>query len=154
MKRLLAALALAIPSLLGLSADHVGAASARAGAFAPFTGSWYHHGIHLDITAAGHVYAAYRTYVWCSATRRFACDRISGNQIYDGGLWIAFLNKPGGTTVTGTVVAASDPALDGKSIRLVRQPHDFLVLSSRAPGWSSSIVFCGPKAPANNKCGA
>jgi hypothetical protein len=153
MKRVLSALVLCVPLALGLSLRHGGAPHERVGAYGPFAGSWYHHGVTLEVTAGGSVVAVYRLYAWCSAQQRFGCDRTSGHQIYDGGLWAGSLQTPRGATVTGVIVASADTSLDGTTIRLVRRAHDVLRLSWGAAGHRMQTTFCGPQArPA--ACGA
>jgi hypothetical protein len=153
MTRVLIALVLSIPLALGLSLQHGGATHERVGAYAPFAGSWYHHGFTLEVTAGGSVFAVYRLYAWCSAQRHFGCDRTVGNQIYDGGLWAGSLQKPRGASVTGVIVASADTSLDGTTIRLVRPAHDVMLLSWGAAGHRMQTALCGPKAqPA--ACGA
>src|SRR5207244_1067888 len=134
MHRRLIALVLSVPLALGLPLRHVGATHDRIGAYAPFAGSWYHHGFTLEVTASGSVSAGYRLYIWCAAQQRFGCDRIVGNQIYSGGVWVGALHKPRGPTVTGLIVASADTSLDGTPIRLVRRPHDLLLLTWGAAG--------------------
>ena len=146
MNRVLIALVLSIPLALGLSLQHGGATHERVGAYGPFAGSWYHHGLTLNVTAGGSVFAVYRLYAWCSAQQRFGCDRTHGNQIYDGGLWAGSLQKPRGASVTGVIVASADSSLDGTNIRLVRPAHDVMLLSWGAAGHRMQTTLCGPKA--------
>jgi hypothetical protein len=153
MNRVLIALVLSVPLALGLSLRHGGATDERVGAYGPFAGSWYHHGFTLNVTAGGSVFAVYRLYAWCRAQQRFGCDRTSGNQIYDGGLWAGSLQKPRGATVAGVIVASADTSLDGTTIRLVRRAHDVMLLTWGAAGHRMQTTLCGPKAtPA--ACGA
>jgi hypothetical protein len=153
MNRVLIALVLSVPLALGLSLRHGGATDERVGAYGPFAGSWYHHGFTLNVTAEGSVFAVYRLYAWCRAQQRFGCDRTSGNQIYDGGLWAGSLQKPRGATVAGVIVASADTSLDGTTIRLVRRAHDVMLLTWGAAGHRMQTTLCGPKAqPA--ACGA
>jgi hypothetical protein len=146
MNRVLIALVLSIPLALGLSLQHGGATHERVGAYGPFAGSWYRHGFTLEVTAGGSVFAVYRLYAWCNAQQRFGCDRSTGNQIYDGGLWAASLQKPNGATVTGVIVASADSSLDGTTIRLVRPAHDIMLLTWGAAGHRMQTTLCGPKA--------
>jgi hypothetical protein len=146
MNRLLITLVLSVPLALGLSLRHGGATHERVGAYGPFAGSWYHHGFTLQVTAGGSVFAVYRLYAWCSAQQRFGCDRTSGKQIYDGGLWAGSLQKPRGATVTGVIVASADTSLDGTTIRLVRRAHDVMLLTWGAAGHRMHTTLCGPKA--------
>jgi hypothetical protein len=146
MNRVLIALVLSIPLALGLSLQHSGATHERVGAYAPFVGSWYRHGFTLEVTAGGSVFAVYRLYAWCNAQQRFGCDRSTGNQIYDGGLWAASLQKPNGATVTGVIVASADTSLDGTTIHLVRPARDVMLLTWGAAGHRMQTTLCGSKA--------
>jgi hypothetical protein len=153
MKRVLSALVLAVPLALGLSLRHAGATGDRAGAYALFAGSWYHHGFNLQVAAGGTVVAVYRLYIWCGAAQRFGCDRLAGNQIYSGGLWVGSLQKPKGATVSGLIEASADTSLDGTTILLLRRPRDVLLLTWGAAGHRMHTTLCGPQAAAS-ACGA
>jgi len=50
-----------------------------------FAGSWYHHGIGVDIAADGSGTMIWRTYQWCNEDPTPPCDGIEGNMIIDGG---------------------------------------------------------------------
>src|SRR5947209_4248172 len=156
MHRVLSALVLSIPLTLGLAVSPAGATQGRAGAsYASFVGSWNHHGFSLDVTAAGTAFAVYRTYVWCSAQQRAGCDRIVGNQIYAGGLWAAYLQPPRGTSAGGVIGASADTSLDGTAVRLVRAPHDLLLLTWGPNGHRVQETLCGPQAlSSQHVCGA
>jgi hypothetical protein len=153
MKRMLSAFVLAVPLALGLSLRHAAATHDRVGAYALFAGSWYHHGFSLQVTAEGTVVATYRLYSWCGATQRFGCDRLAGNQIYAGGLWVASLQKPSGGTASGLIGASADTSLDATTIVLLRRPHDVLLLTWGPAGHRMHTALCGPQAPAS-VCGA
>ena len=98
------------------------------------------------MTARGRLFAVYRRYAWCSAQQRFGCDRTTGNQIYDGGLWAASLQQPRGATVTGVIMASADTALDGTPIRLVQRAryHASDLGSGRAPDANDALWTEGP----------
>jgi hypothetical protein len=150
MKRAILGLILAFPILMSSTP-----ARAASGGFAPFKGSWYLHGFNLQVTSGGNAYAVYRMYVFCSAHRHYGCDRIVGNNLFSGGLWLAQLSHPGTSQVTGTIVASADTSLDGAGVVLQRQPGDFLLLTWRAHGHQQQIRLCGPKVPASaHACGA
>ncbi|MGI8684204.1 MAG: hypothetical protein ACR2MO_03765 [Acidimicrobiales bacterium] len=52
---------------------------------AAFAGSWFRHGIGLDVSSTGAVDASYRTYRWCTEGPP-PCDKIDDNGlITDGG---------------------------------------------------------------------
>lgn len=150
MKRLV--LLIALVALLPGSAT---ARSSRAGAFGPFVATWFIHGFDLQVTSKGVSYAVYRTYVFCSKHRKFACDRIVGNNLYSGGLWYAQLRSPTGNQSAGTIYASADPTLDGSAIRLRLQPQGMLLFTQTTGGHSTQIKLCGPHTPnPGSKCGA
>ena len=128
MHRTLSLLALSFCLALGLASRPAAATPERA-AYAPFVGSWHLHSFSLEVTAGGTAYAVYRAYVWCGAQQEAGCDRMVGDLIYAGGLWAAYLKAPAGASVTGAIGASADPSLDGSTIRLVRAPHDTLLLT-------------------------
>ncbi len=155
MHRVLSALVLSVPLALGLAPRPAAATHGRAATYAPFVGTWTHHGFTLEVTAAGTAYAVYRTYAWCSAQQHAGCDRAIGNQIYAGGLWAAYLKTPAGSSVTGTIGASADTSLDGTSVRLERAPHDLLHLTWGASRHRMRETLCGPQVPPSmHPCGA
>lgn len=156
MRRVLLAFVLSVPLVLGLATRPVGAAGERAaGRFAQFVGSWSHHGFTLEVTSAGTAYAVYRLYAWCGAQQHAGCDRLIGQQMYAGGLWAAYLQKPTGTSVSGVIGASADTSLDGTAIRLVRSPHDLLLLTWGTSKHRMQLTLCGPQALAStHACGA
>lgn len=158
MHRMLIALVLSIPLALGLSIRPAGATHDWVGGhydYAPFVGRWIHHGFSLEVTAGGTAFAVYRLYTNCGARQRAGCDRLIGNQIYAGGLWAASLRAPTGTRVSGVIGASADTSLDGTSIRLVRAPHDLLLLTGGVAGQRTQTTLCGPQAlSSTNLCGA
>ncbi len=156
MRRVLIALVLSGLLALGLSLPHAGATHDEAGGDdAPFVGRWSHHGFSLEVTADGTAFAVYRTYVWCGTPRQAGCDRLSGNHLYAGGLWAAFLHPSTGPRVSGVIGASADTSLDGTAVRLVRVPHDLLRLTWGATEHQIHLTLCGPQALASTTaCGA
>jgi hypothetical protein len=155
MHRVLSALVLSVPLALGLTVGPAAATDDRAAPYAPFVGSWHMHGFSLEVTAGGTAYAVYRTYDWCGAGQRSGCDRVVGNRIYAGGLWAAYLQKPAGASVAGVIGASADTTLDGTAVRLVRAPHDTLLLTWGTSGHRMQNTLCGPQAPPSlHMCGA
>jgi hypothetical protein len=155
MYRVLSALVLSVPLVFGLAVRPAAATHERGGPYAPFVGTWELHGFSLEVTAGGTAYAVYRTYAWCGAQQRAGCDRMMGNHIYAGGLWAAYLKTPAGQSVGGVIGASADASLDGTAIRLVRAPHDVLLLTWGASGHRMQDTLCGPHVPPSlHLCGA
>lgn len=155
MKRVLIALVLSVPLALGPSIPHVGATHARVPTYAAFAGSWYYHGLNVDVTAVGVVYAIYRTYTWCSGAQQAGCDRSVGGQLIDGGLWAAYLQTRSGVMATGFIAASAVPSLGGTTIRLERRSRDVMRLTWGAAGHRVQTTLCAQTvSPSTHKCGA
>jgi hypothetical protein len=152
-KRLLIVLALAIAQIVCVLPQQAAAAQ-NPGKYAQVKGKWFRHDFSLRVTPGGLAVAVYRSGVWCAKGQRFGCDRIVGNLIYDGGLWVSQLQMVSRTTAIGTIGASADPSLDGTRIKLVRQPHDFILLTWGGARHRMQTTFCGPKSPPINNCGA
>lgn len=151
--RLLIALALSISQIVCVLPGQAAAAQGP-GRYARLEGRWFHHDFSLRVTRGGLAVAVYRSGVWCGTGQRFGCDRIVGNQIYDGGVWVSRLRTTSSATAVGTIGASADPSLDGTRIELVRKPHDSLLLIWGGASHRMHTTFCGPKAPPINSCGA
>lgn len=155
MKRIVLLIVGAALLLLALLAMSSRGTSARTPGYAPYTGTWSIHGYQLRVTA-GRADAIYRTYTWCGPRRRYGCDRIVGNEIFEGGIWTAPLSNPNATQVSGTIEAAADSSLLGAAITLQPRPHDFLRLTWRIDGQTHGLTLCGPNVPSSmsGRCGA
>jgi hypothetical protein len=155
MKPVLVALTLALAIALGLRVPHVAATIDRVPRYASFAGSWYFHGISVDVTARGAVYAVYRTYNWCGGGLRYGCDRVVDGQIIDGGIWAAFLQKPRGATVRGSIAASAAPSLAGTTVVLVRQSANFMLLKWGSGTRRLKWTLCASRvSTSSGRCGA
>ena len=115
MHRVLCAFLLSVSLALGLAVGSAAATHDRGtGSYAPFVGSWGHHGFSLEVTTAGTAYAVYRTYTWCGAQQHAGCDRIVGNQIYAGACGLRTCNGPRDQASVGSLAPAPTPPWPGR----------------------------------------
>jgi hypothetical protein len=150
------ALLMGVVTVLAALVPGVGVARAHAtGVSSLYTGSWYVHGFTLTVSGTS-VSAVYRTYTWCSPHRKYGCDKIVGNNIYDGGVWTGLVQHAGATRASGTIYAGADSSLLGAPFTLHRRPNDFLVLLIGTSPKSRPLTLCGPNVPTSMRfrCGA
>lgn len=155
MKHLLPLLAVACLIAALLPGTGMARTGANVAGYSALAGSWYVHGYTLTVSGSS-AYAIYRTYTWCSAHRKYGCDKIVGNNIYDGGVWWGQLQHGSGFDASGTIYAGGNSSLLGLAFGLHRQPNDFLLLTIGTGSHMQKLTLCGPSVPAGMRgsCGA
>ncbi len=118
--------------------------------YAPFVGTWYHHGGGLVLSSNGRGFYTYRTYVDCTARIVTACDKGFKNLIFDGGFSEFTLNRTIGNKAYGTMNSSAYSWQVKTTVTLVAKPNHTLILYEAA---TPATTLCGPKAPAG-LCGA
>ena len=120
----------------------------------PFAGTWYHHGIVMDIFTTGDGNFGWRTYTDCG-TNAPPCDYSMGNNIIDGGYALFGLTASSPTSASGHVFetnSAQDVPIGTFTVAFDRA--DDMIFVSLANG--QDLAMCGPSArqPTSNQCGA
>jgi hypothetical protein len=156
LQRVLLALALTGSLVVGLAGSAVAQATPD---FHPFAQTWRRHGFGLAVDRNGYGSAVFRVYKWCSDDPRPPCDRLSGDEIVNGGHTDLVFSRVAGSTAFGAVIASNlSPVLAVRDVSLTLQPYDTAVLRQG----SKTLQLCGPRfeqeAPASvrqtNPCGA
>lgn len=115
--------------------------------FAAIAGDWYGHDRDLQITAGGLVIASYRTFDNCGQLAD-GCDEFIGNNILNGGVYIARLDSLSGDFAAGNITFANAGDDYGR-VNLHYHPSENTVTLSSFP----DTPYCGDGAAAGT-CGA
>ena len=114
-------------------------------AFARFTGTWWHHGLTLQVLPDGRGSLSWRVYRWCGPGVPEPCDSMSGNTIAEGGrAAISFqtVNTSSGTAY-GRVTSSSDPStVPFGTLEMMLKPYGMAELRS---GDQVVTTVCGPQ---------
>jgi hypothetical protein len=114
-------------------------------AFAHFTGTWWHHGLTLQVLPDGRGSLSWRVYRWCGPGVPQPCDSMSGDTIVEGGrAAISFqtVNARGGMA-HGRVTSSSDPStVPFGTLGMVLKPYGTAELRA---GDRVLTTICGPR---------